>query len=104
QRDPNRFPLVQILFNYHQRSDSKSIQPRRELTASFENTDLLKAGTGEFDLVLTLTDSPAGLEGDFSYDGNAFDQQTIQGMAAEFQALLEAVAAEPDQPLWQLIG
>ena len=99
ERSANEVPLVQVLFNYLQRGDAKDIQRRRDLTVRFENTDLLAAGTGEFDLVLGISDAAGELQCALSYDANRFDKQTIERMAAQMLAMLESVADDQERSI-----
>ena len=83
ERSANEVPLVQVLFNYLQRGDANDIERRRDLAVRFENNDLLTAGTGEFDLVLGISDAAGELQCALSYDANRFDNQTIERMASK---------------------
>jgi amino acid adenylation domain-containing protein len=99
ERSANEVPLVQVLFNYLQRGDAKDIKRRRDLTVEFENTDLLTAGTGEFDLVLAISDDTRELQCALSYDANRFDNQTIERMAGDMLAMLENAAGDLEQSI-----
>jgi amino acid adenylation domain-containing protein len=99
ERSANEVPLVQVLFNYLQRGDATDIQRRHDLKIRFENTDLLTAGTGEFDLVLGISDDTRELQCALSYDANRFDNQTIERMAEDMLAMLESVAGDLEQEI-----
>ncbi len=99
ERTSGQVPLVQVLFNYLQRSDAREIDHRGDLVVQFENTDLLAAGTGEFDLVLGITDAAGELQCTLSYDANRFNRQTIEWLAEQMLAMLESVADNPALPI-----
>ncbi|HEY0783993.1 MAG TPA: amino acid adenylation domain-containing protein, partial [Thermoanaerobaculia bacterium] len=56
----------------------------------------------KFDLTLSLTAEPDGLHGTLEYGTDLFDRATIVRLAGHFEALLAALAEEPDRPLSQL--
>ncbi len=92
ERSSSEVPLVKVLFNYLQRGHANDIQRRSDLTVRFENNGLLTGGTGEFDLVLDISDAAGELQCALSYDTNRFDKQTIERMAGQMLAVLESVA------------
>ncbi|MCA2211551.1 non-ribosomal peptide synthetase [Jidongwangia harbinensis] len=53
----------------------------------------------KFDLTLSLTQAGAEIHGYFEYRAAAFDRATIEQLAANWSALLNAVLAAPDRPL-----
>ncbi|HIK09325.1 MAG TPA: amino acid adenylation domain-containing protein [Oscillatoriaceae cyanobacterium M33_DOE_052] len=55
-----------------------------------------------FDLALEIQVIPAGVQGCFSYNGDLFDDSTIEAMAGHFQTLLAAAVADPELNLNQL--
>ena len=55
--------------------------------------------TAQFDLNLTLAESPEGLRGTLEYSTDLFETSTVGRMASHLRTLLEAVVAEPDRPL-----
>ncbi|WP_323135334.1 non-ribosomal peptide synthase/polyketide synthase [Dyella silvatica] len=59
--------------------------------------------TAKFDITLTLTESDAGLQGDFEYSTDLFDASTIERMADHFTRLLYAIVADPTCPLDDLV-
>ncbi|MFC7615771.1 condensation domain-containing protein [Actinokineospora soli] len=52
-------------------------------------------GTAKFDLMLTVSDSGAGLRGVFEYATDLFDRGTVELLARRLVLLLDAVAADP---------
>ena len=59
-------------------------------------------GTVKFDLVLELSPSGGGLDGFLSYRAELFDGTTAARLAGHLEALLEAVAAQPERRLEEL--
>jgi len=55
-----------------------------------------------FDLMVNLMQTPEGLQGAFLYRRALFEAATIDSLAAGFETLLRAMAAEPDRPLSEL--
>jgi amino acid adenylation domain-containing protein len=53
----------------------------------------------KFDLTLSLIDKEHGIGGHIEYSTDLFNRDTIERMAQHFQALLEGIAAEPDQSI-----
>jgi len=58
--------------------------------------------TSMFDMTLAMGESAEGFSGHLEYSTDLFDASTINRMLGHFQVLLEAVAADPEQPLSQL--
>ncbi|WP_208344733.1 condensation domain-containing protein, partial [Aetokthonos hydrillicola] len=107
ERDLSRNPLVQVLFALQNaplealKLNHLTITP---LKYEFEYT--------RFDLELHLwedskvgispTNNSTGLSGNFFYNADIFDQETIVRMFKHFQTLLHNVLVNPDEPLWQI--
>ncbi|MEM6404691.1 MAG: amino acid adenylation domain-containing protein, partial [Cyanobacteria bacterium P01_D01_bin.116] len=51
----------------------------------------------KFDLTLSITETDQGLVGEWEYNTDLFDSQTIERMVAHFQNLLEAIVENPSQ-------
>ncbi|MEU2393454.1 amino acid adenylation domain-containing protein [Streptomyces sp. NPDC007369] len=62
-------------------------------------------GTAKFDLGVNLAEqfgpdgSPAGIVGAVEYATDLFDRETVAALARRWTSLLEAVAADPEQPI-----
>ena len=102
EHDLTKQPLVQVLFSFHQRTSSQRVERRRDLAVGFEDVNLSLEGAEVFDLSLAISDAEQGFQAQFEYDESLFEHQTIVNMAAHFETLLEAMAADPDQRLSQL--
>ncbi len=93
-RDSGRSPLFQVMFAHQ--NDPLPTPASSELTITPLETPL---GTAKFDLTLFADESPEGLGLVMEYSTDLFDPATIDRMLAHFRALLESIAAEPDQPI-----
>ncbi|MEA3013360.1 MAG: hypothetical protein QOD42_1905 [Sphingomonadales bacterium] len=84
-------PLFQVFFAYLSQGggDAQSV------------SDNVVTGN-KFDISLHLLGTANGVAGGFEYDQTLFDASTIERMAANFLAVLEAVVAEADRPLGAL--
>jgi non-ribosomal peptide synthetase component F len=60
------------------------------------------SGTAKFDLTLLAAESADGLGLIMEYSSDLFDAATVDRMLAHFRILLEAVVAQPDQPVGAL--
>jgi amino acid adenylation domain-containing protein len=58
-----------------------------------------ESSMAKFDLMLTLTESEDGLQGNFEYSTELFEQSTIERMAGHFIRLLQAIVADSDRPV-----
>ncbi len=59
-------------------------------------------GIEQFDLTLSLVETPTGLAGYLTYNVDLFEAATIERMVGHFQTLLEGIVANPDMPISQL--
>src|SRR5439155_15819123 len=62
----------------------------------------LDSGTTNFDLTISLTETPQGLTGRIEYATDLFDAERIQRMAGHLQVLIEQVCEDPETRLSQL--
>ncbi|NUT37524.1 MAG: amino acid adenylation domain-containing protein [Hamadaea sp.] len=102
-----RHPLFQVMLAFERRTrGSQSVWDLPGLAAvrePFESS--VVAAPAKFDLALELEDhreddgKPAGIAGNLSYSADLFDVSTAKSIAARFVRLLDAVAADPDQPI-----
>lgn len=63
---------------------------------------MMKSKTTRFDLALLLGESEQGLSGLLEYNGYLFDEISMAQMMENYQALLEALVADPEQRIWDL--
>jgi non-ribosomal peptide synthetase component F len=59
----------------------------------------LETRTANFDLTLAMWEAEGGMAGSLIYDTGLFTEAAMPRMAEHFQALLQGVAEDPDQPL-----
>ncbi|MEU7185259.1 amino acid adenylation domain-containing protein [Streptomyces sp. NPDC045369] len=71
-------------------------------------TEPVHVDASRFDLSVFLTERRGahgerpGMDGAIEYSTDLFDRRTVEALAARFVALLDAVTADPDQPLARL--
>ena len=97
ERDTKYNPMFQVSFNLQNTPTVKFELP--ELTITPFETATTKA---LFDLRLDMTETDFGLEGFWEYNTDLFESSTIERMSRHFQTLLEAIAANPQQRVWEL--
>ena len=93
-RDLAREPLFQVLFALQNMPTAELVLPGIEVTRTELALDEAK-----FDLGVFARDSADGLCIDWVYATDLFDAATVQRMAVNFVGLLEAVVADPAQPI-----
>ena len=102
ERDPSRSPLFQaaLVWNRQRQSQNRhSANARKELIQDY----LVREQRGaEFDLSLTLFESEGSLRGNWRYNSDLFNQETIERMAENWQALLRDLVANPELPISEL--
>ena len=96
-RDLSYTPLFQVMFAL----DDASV-PSVELPELAVSSYPVEIGTAKFDLTLSMENTADGLVGVWEYNTDLFDDATIARMARHFQTLLEAIAANPIQPISEL--
>ena len=92
-REPGRLPLAEIQFNLERLADRVDLPG-----LTMEVTPNAKAYVN-FDLFLNVIESADGLRMDCDYNTDLFDEATVTHWLDCYQALLEAVAADPMQAL-----
>jgi amino acid adenylation domain-containing protein/non-ribosomal peptide synthase protein (TIGR01720 family) len=56
----------------------------------------------KFDLILGFWEEAGGFYGDFEYNTDLFEEETIARLTRHYQTLLESILADPDQPISRL--
>jgi amino acid adenylation domain-containing protein len=97
ERDMSHTPLFQVAFSLQTASNEPLEMPELRLTPVEADT-----GTAQFDLMLSLSETPDGLDGALEYNTDLFDASTIRRMAGHLQTLLEGAVVDPDQPITEL--
>jgi amino acid adenylation domain-containing protein len=97
ERSLSYTPLFQVMFMLEPASVGELEMPGLSITSlgleSFTTTD---------DLLLSMEESEDGLAGGLTYNSTLFDASTIKRMVEHFQALLESIVTNPQQPVAQL--
>jgi amino acid adenylation domain-containing protein len=73
-----------------------------EITGLTVSSFPLSTGTAKYDLMLSLTEQPAGLCGVLEYNTDLFERSTIVRILGNFQTLLNSIVASPDCRISQL--
>jgi amino acid adenylation domain-containing protein len=99
ERDLSRAPLFQILFQV-QNAPPPEIALAADLILA--RVPLGTPQAGDYDMVVSLVDTPEGLAGEWIYNTDLFDRATIERMAGHFLHLLAAACADPALRLSEL--
>ncbi|HKI03782.1 MAG TPA: amino acid adenylation domain-containing protein [Thermoanaerobaculia bacterium] len=97
ERDLSRSPLFQVMFVFQ-----GSPAPVPELPGIGVELLDIHTGAAQFDLTLTLAETPAGFTAALDYSAGAFEEVTAGRLMRHFHRLLAAAAASPDLPLGDL--
>ena len=97
ERDRSRNPLFQVAFVL-QNAPAPALE-LQGLTVEVAEGD---SGAAKFDLTLVAQETAAGLGISLEYSTDLFDAATIERMAGHFEALLEGIAANPQQRISEL--
>ena len=96
-RDTSRNPLFQVLLAFQNMPESPL-----ELKGLEVSRFPFEQHSSKFDLSLTLRDSAEGLVGNFSYNKDLFEAESIERMSVHYRLLLESIAADPGRPIHAL--
>jgi amino acid adenylation domain-containing protein len=96
-RNPSYAPLVQVMLILQ-----NAPQPHLDLPGLKSSISEFDLQTSRFDLVLNLWERADSLEGWFEYNTDLFDRDRMERMGDHLQALLKAIAENPDQAVHQL--
>jgi amino acid adenylation domain-containing protein len=96
ERNLSYSPLFQVMLNWRDRDQMLSFIGLDGLTVE---SLLAEAKTSKFDLTLFATDCGDEIWLEAEYSTDLFDDARVARMLDHYQALLEAVAANPDQRL-----
>ncbi|WP_346728620.1 non-ribosomal peptide synthase/polyketide synthase, partial [Corallococcus exiguus] len=94
ERDLSRNPLFQAWFVLNPEESLAHVLPGLTLRPL-----ALEDSTTQFDLTLSLVDSPDGFSGALSYATDLFEPATIARMSSHLRALVEALVESPTRPL-----
>ncbi|HEY0603973.1 MAG TPA: amino acid adenylation domain-containing protein, partial [Herpetosiphonaceae bacterium] len=97
ERSLSHTPLVQTMFTL-QNFGAETIS-----AAGLAISPLVfESKIAKFDLMLTLSEHPDGLNGELEYSTDLYRAPTIERMIGHFHTLLTAICANPDQPVLSL--
>jgi amino acid adenylation domain-containing protein len=98
ERDLGRTPLFQTMFNLQQGSAPPVL--------ALPGLQLEQLGSGgetvKFDLMLSLHESAAGVQGELSYRTELFAAATMARLLSHYEVLLQGMVANPEQRLSEL--
>jgi amino acid adenylation domain-containing protein len=97
QRGLDRHPLFQVMFVLH-----ASPLAKPDLVGLEVQPLSLNYGRTIFDLSLTLTPTPDGLDAWLEYSNDLFNVDTIDRMLGHYERLLDGITADADCPVGQL--
>ena len=92
-RAPGRLPLAEIQFNLER------LSTRVQLPGLTMEVEPNAKAYVNFDLFLNVIESPEGLRMDCDYNTDLFDATTVTHWLDCYQAMLEAIVADAQQPL-----
>jgi amino acid adenylation domain-containing protein len=94
KRDPSLHPLFQTMFVLQ---DVQAAAP--DLCGLRSELIDFEAGVTPFDLTVVVSEDSEGMEALLEYATDIFERATVERMAGDFRALLEALAADPARRL-----
>jgi amino acid adenylation domain-containing protein len=97
-RDMSRPPLFQVMFALLQNAPLEALQ----LQGVTLSPITLNSGTAKFDLLLFMEDTEEGLRAALEYNSDLFEAETINRLLANFETLLEDIAAGAERKLSEL--
>jgi amino acid adenylation domain-containing protein/thioester reductase-like protein len=96
ERSLSHSPLFQVMF------DLQHEPPQWELPGLSLTPVKKEHFMAKFDLTLTVETTSAGLRGEWEYSSDLFNRETVARMSSQFQTLLAAIVANPDQTVGEL--
>ncbi len=97
ERKANTTPLFQVWFALDNTPVTQFNLPGISISRIDSGREV-----SQFDLTLTLAETPAGLDGLLNYNSDLFEAETVAQMVQHFLKLLEEVAAAPDLQLFDV--
>jgi amino acid adenylation domain-containing protein len=97
ERSTSHTPFFQAVFALQNTPKGELQLPGLTLSPLAFKREMVKA-----DLSLSLTETDDGLTAELGYNTDLFDRATALRIAAHFETLLTALAADPDRPVGQI--
>ena len=102
ERTLSHNPLFQVMFNHQ----SEQAQARVELTGEASRLEIERLSwdthTSQFDLTLNTVEHGNGLSAQLTYATDLFEPATIKRLGQHWQALLQAIIAQPEATIAEL--
>ena len=96
QHGGERQPLYEVWFQMEKRRRQTLTLPGLEWIRLGQSPLLDQSAAIKFELSLVLSETDDGIAGEFEYDSNLFEDDTIQQMSVRFKALLENMFETPE--------
>ena len=97
ERDLSHTPLFQVMFALQD-----ALGGPLELSGLTLDEQEVQATTAKFDITLEMVDDGDGLYAELEYNADLFDRATVERLAANFEVLLEGIAANPTSKVSEL--
>ncbi len=96
ERALNHSPLFQVVFTLQNTGERSTEMPFSDLR--FESFEA-ETGVAKFDLTLSMIESGDHLEGSLEFNTDLFDDETIEQLSEQFEALAAQVAENPEEKI-----
>jgi amino acid adenylation domain-containing protein len=101
ERDLSQSPVFQVMMVLHN-PDWERKRPKFEPRGVTATELVHEKGWAKFDLLLGMSQRPAGLNTTWEYSSELFDASTAVRLGRHFERLLESIAANPESPVSRL--
>jgi amino acid adenylation domain-containing protein len=101
ERDLSQSPVFQVMMVLHN-PDWERKRPKFEPRGVTATELVHEKGWAKFDLLLGMSQRPAGLNTTWEYSTELFDASTAVRLGRHFEKLLESIAADPASPVSRL--
>ena len=101
ERDLSQTPVFQVMLVLHNPEWERN-RPKFEPRGVTATELVHEKGWAKFDLVLGMSQRPAGLNTTWEYNTELFDDATAVRIGRHFEKLLDSIASNPDRPISRL--
>jgi amino acid adenylation domain-containing protein len=101
ERDLSQSPVFQVMMVLHNPEWERK-RPKFEPRGVTATELVHEKGWAKFDLLLGMSQRPAGLNTTWEYSSELFDESTAVRLGRYFEKLLESIAADPESPISRL--
>jgi amino acid adenylation domain-containing protein len=111
ERDPSRSPIFQVMFAFHQPPPGRSSLSDFVVSEASAGLHLgplevesisLPKRMAQFDLSLSVAETPAGFKASFEYNADLFEAETIARMVGHYTQLLGSIVANEEKRIAEL--